>query len=147
MKCITLVSGIVLALFTIPAYAGDNEKDESSFVQHEYWQCDPENISALQEAIETMHAPIFDDLVAEGKFLGWGKLTPTGAVKKYVSEGEATREEIEPDHQMFAWFESASAEASEAAWAEFGERLRALHPEDPRPWLYCDALIVVTYEK
>ncbi len=146
MKCIRLMSVIVLALFTIPAYAGDNEKDDSSFVQHEYWQCDPENISALQEAIETMHAPIFDALVAEGKFLGWGKLTPTGAVK-YDSPDEATPEEIEPDHQLFAWFESASAEASEAAWAEFGERLRALHPEDPRPWLYCDALIVVTYEK
>ncbi len=94
MKCITLMSVIVLGLFTIAAYAGDNEKDDSSFVQHEYWQCDPENISALQEAIETMHAPIFDDLVAEGKFLGWGKLTPTGAVK-YDSPDEATPEEIE----------------------------------------------------
>ncbi len=68
MKCITLMSLIVLALFTIPTYAGDNEKDDPSFVVHEYWQCDPENISALQEASETIWGPIFDDLVAEGKF-------------------------------------------------------------------------------
>ena len=146
MKCITLMSVIVLALFTIPAYAGDNEKDDSSFVVHEYWQCDPKNISALQEASETIWGPIFDALVAEGKFLGWGKLTPTGTVK-YASAGEAIPEEIELNYQWFAWFESASAEANEAAWAEFGERLSAFDPEDPRPWLYCDALTNVTYEK
>ncbi len=146
MKRITLVSAIVLALSTIPAYAEDHEKDSSSFVVHEYWRCDPENIAALQEASETIWGPIFDDLVAEGKFLGWGKLTPTGAVK-YDSPGEATPEEIEPDHQWFAWFESASAEANEAAWAEFSERLSAFNPDDPRPWLYCDALTNVTYEK
>ena len=145
MKCITLISFIVLALFTIPASAADNEKDDSSFVVHEYWQCSPENISALQEASKTIWGPIFDELVAEGKFLGWGKLTPTGAVK-YDSPDAATPEDIEPDHQWFAWFESTSAEANDAAWAELNERLRARYPEDPRPWLYCDALTIVTYE-
>jgi hypothetical protein len=113
---------------------------------HEYWQCSPENISALQEASKTIWGPIFDELVAEGKFLGWGKLTPTG-VAKFDSPDDTTPKEIEPDHQWFAWFESTSPEANGAAWAEFGERLRARYPEDPRPWLYCDALTNVTYEK
>jgi hypothetical protein len=146
MKCIPLISFIVLALFTIPASAGDNEKDDSSFVVHEYWQCSPENISALQEASKTIWGPIFDELVAEGKFLGWGKLTPTGAAK-FDSPDDTTPKEIELDHQWFAWFESTSSEANDAAWAELDERVRARYPEDPRPWLYCDALTIVTYEK
>ena len=134
------VCGCVLALFTIPAYA-----DDSSFVMHEYWRCAPENNAALQEASETIWGPIFDGLVAEGKFLGWGNLTTTGTFKH--ASADETPEEIESEHQFFGWWESASAEADEAAWAEFFERMEASHPEDRGPWLYCDALTVVTYEK
>jgi hypothetical protein len=145
MKRMTLISFTVLAFFTIPVSAGDNEKDDSSFVLHEYWQCSPENMSALLEASETIWRPIFDELVAEGKFLGWGKLTPADAAK-FDSPDDTTPEEIQPDHQWFAWFESTSSEANDAAWAEFDERLRARYPENPRPWLYCNALTNVTYE-
>jgi len=150
MKHIISMLAAILILSAMPAVAGHHEEEESSFVMHEYWQCGPANIAALQQTEKKTEkmvwGPIFDELVAEGAFLGWGNLVPTGAIQ-YDSADDTSPEEGAPDHQWFAWFESASAEANEVAWAEFDKRLIERHPENPRPWLYCDTLEVVTYGK
>ncbi len=144
MKQITSVLATVLVFSAMSAVAEHHEEEGPSFVMHEYWQCAPANMAALQLTAKTIWAPIFDELVAEGLFLGHGAMVPMGTIQ-YDSADDTSPEEGAPGHQWFAWFRSASAEASEAAWTEFDKRLIARHPENPRPWLYCDALEIITY--
>lgn len=132
-----------LAISASAAYADQHKTEDSSFVMHEYWQCDSDNIPALNKMSEEVWGPIFDELVAEGYFHGWGNLTPTGANRR--GRHDEMPEQIALDHQWFGWWESASAAANDAAWAELGKRLLARYPDNPRPYLYCDTLTVVTY--
>ncbi len=144
MRYVTSTLAAALVLSVLPATAEQHEQASSSFVMHEYWQCDAENMTALRETAETVWGPIFDELVAEGAFLGHGNLEPTSATQLNGPDG-AEAQKVAPDHQWFGWWESTSAEANDAAWAEFDRRLIARHPQNPRPFLYCDTLKIVTY--
>ncbi len=87
MKHIISMLAVILILSAMPVFAGHHEEEGATFVMHEYWQCGPANIAALQQTEKTVWGPIFD------------------------------------------------------------KRLIARHPENPRPWLYCDTLEIVTYGK
>ena len=95
----------------------------------EYWRCPVENIPLLDQRSDSIWAPIFRELVAEGYFLAYGKLVPPS----------------ESEWNWMGFWMTESNEAMDAAWNEFGERLRAKFPDDPRPSALCDTLVTRRY--
>jgi len=143
MRRAIIAAAMASMILATPAVAQGNTGD-GLFVSYEYWRCAPENVEALNETYRTVWQPIFAALIDEGIFIGHGQLISTSAERRVLAP-EVTIEQVEPDHQMMAWFVSASEEASEAAWDEFDRRLLAQRPDDPRPFLYCDQLTIVNY--
>ena len=95
----------------------------------EHWRCPVENIPLLDQHADSIWTPIFRELVSEGRFLAFGRLVPPS----------------ESEWNWMSYWMTESDEAMDAAWGEFGDRLRAKFPDDPRPTALCDTLVTVQY--
>jgi ketosteroid isomerase-like protein len=119
---------------------------EPQFVRGEYWSCPKDQIPALEQAVDSIWGPLFNELVAEGRFISWGAAAPVKAFKVSLQGEQLTRAETEPDWgYVFSWY-AESEQAFDAAWAEFESRLRAKFPDDPRPFRFCPDLVIVHYD-
>lgn len=142
MRCFSLAVLLVLATGFSSLPAQDAAR---TFVRVEYWECPRQNVAALEAAIDSIWAPILDEMTTEGSFLGWRSQRPTRAMEFNFLGDQATQEEVAPSWQwVFVWSAPSQA-AFDTAWQEFVRRLRARFPDDPRPARLCGDLTIVDY--
>ena len=142
MKKILIFAGILAAVCWYPAQAMGQE---GAYINAEYWTCPTENLEALSQASDTIWGPIFDELVEEGRITSWISLAPISFVKvEDAEDGRAVTEMPAAWNWATSWT-APSEEAFDSAWALFEERLVEKFPADPRPFLFCESVMVVTY--
>ena len=130
---------LVVVPLTVQEQAG------SLFIRAEYWTCPQENLEALAHATDSIWAPILDEMVSEGVFVDWGRATPLKASP--VRRGQpGERSEIEPEWDWVFSFTATSKVAFHSAWEDFFGRLKGKFPDEPKPWLFCDGVVLVDYE-
>ena len=144
MKSFTAVFGGILAVgMWYPAQAIGQE---GAYINAEYWTCPSENLEALAQARDTIWGPFFDELVEEGRIISWISLAPSSFVKvEDAVEGRVVTEMPAAWEWVTSWT-APSKEAFDTAWALFEERLVEKFPADPRPFLFCESVLVVTYQ-
>ena len=116
--------------------AGGSDRDteaiqqEPAYMLVEHWKCPARNVAILNQRADSIWTPIFDQLVAEGAFLAFGRIQPL---------------DDDSEWNWMSYWMAESPTAMDSAWEEFGNRLRAIFPDDPRPNALCDTLMTRNY--
>jgi hypothetical protein len=143
-----LLTALTLLVSQTPAMARSvapaRNPADTSFARVEYWQCPDEGQAAFEQLIDSVWAPLFDQMVKEGKFTAWSAMAPVDAREVRFANGQTTLEPSTPAWNWVVTWHAVSRAALEEAWPEYHRRLEAAHPGRPGPDTFCTRVRIVS---